>query len=560
MKENYEGHSAWLAWERTKADDADAVDAQPDEEATPEIVGKAASHLHAADPQNAGEAPPGAADPQPAVGPESCGDAGKLPAAEHATGTERLRAQVAMAHFAQDDAQEGGRYDAVAGAPASLETRVSHPTKAQATGCAVAGCRFADCLPCGHASEVVPATPIPCPAGGVQAGGVEAGADEGDPDARGEDGSDIIPGPWGLWKARSRAIIPLASEPGKFSYDFQAVHVLQQFRDSLTLPRRKGDLESWVGRCVRVFWPNDTVWYSADIIAWRPQTSTHILLYHTDDEEEELDLAAEERQRRIQWLPSTDSANWPPPPNPPIPLGRPPAARPLNGELHTSDHDPSAIQCNVRLDGTQSAERDMLGSGCNAAGSQVTQAKPENGCEPASTGDQLSSEAGHWGTAGASVPPPSGVTSVGWRVEVFWEEGDMWCKGVVEAFEENLNRYKIHFDDGDMQWVDSSMCPLRWLTPDARQEASEERSRVSERAARTAAEALTKAQAEAAQRAQNAPDVVDIICNGRRAQLLVRETAVIMENGNRVSPTEFERISGKGAAKKWKVCFSRIFE
>eukprot|EP00892_Ulva_mutabilis_P002229 jgi/Ulvmu1/12006/UM083_0019.1 len=366
-----------------------------------------------------------------------------------------------------------------------------------------------------------------------------------------EEGPEIVPGKWGVWKARSRVVVPLGSEPGKFSYEFRMLHVLTDVRNTLAQPRRKCDPASWVGRCVRVFWPDDGLWYSADVVAWRPQSGTHVLLYHADDEEEELDLVAEERQRRLQWLNGADSSSWPSPPHAPLPLGRPPAARMSNGG--TQAVTGGRAQSIRAYSGEAHVALEQAGRGLADAELVTMKAEArERVCD---------------GTAGPGVAgpqgrdaAPSGEAAVGWRVEVFWEEGDTWCKGMVEVFEEQLNRYKVHFDDGDLQWVDFSICPVRWLKANAQAEAAREREQAAAGAAEAAAEALARAQAEAAERARSAPAVVDVICNGRPAQLLVRETAIIMENGSRVSPTEFERLSGKGAAKKWKGSIRVRFE
>lgn len=46
--------------------------------------------------------------------------------------------------------------------------------------------------------------------------------------------------------------------------------------------------------------------------------------------------------------------------------------------------------------------------------------------------------------------------------------------------------------------------------------------------------------------------MVQIVCNAARGTFLTQRGAVLMSNGQTVSPTEFERIAGKAASKKWK--------
>ena len=54
------------------------------------------------------------------------------------------------------------------------------------------------------------------------------------------------------------------------------------------------------------------------------------------------------------------------------------------------------------------------------------------------------------------------------------------------------------------------------------------------------------------QRAAQAPDRVSVVCNAARGIFLTQRGAVLMSNGQTVSPTEFERFAGKAASKKWK--------
>lgn len=560
LKDNYEGHIAWLEWQRTQYEEDDADTAEDVDAGKPEnmdslapcgTAGDEASlrsqrETSAAATEDAQkvEGPGGAVDARLASG-KNCDRAAarreSMSEGVHAgaggqVGDQLVPGDTGVVADGRAAAREGDPEVRGAGEPAAPGSGPSTDGDMceQTVGVNGVACKAEQADGCAGPgnTEVVPA----------------ADTEPGKSGAGEEEGPEIVPGQWGVWKARTRAVVPLGSEPGRFSYEFRMVHVLTDVRNMLAQPRRKGEPASWVGRCVRVFWPDDGVWYSADVVAWRPQTGTHMLLYHADDEEEELDLAAEERQRRLQWLNGADSSSWPAPPQPPLPLGRPPVARSNNSGTQPScapaGQQPGLQGRPAIVSPTRDA-RGAVGAGSDAQLATV-----------AGDGDDRS-----WGAAAgptATGTPqgdaaPSGEAAIGWRVEVFWEDGDTWCKGLVEAFEQQLNRHKVHFDDGDMQWVDFSICPVQWLKADAGSEAAQERERTAAGAAEAAAEALAKAQAEAAERARTAPDVVDVVCNGRPAQLLVRETAVIMENGNRVSPTEFERLSGKGAAKKWKV-------
>ncbi|GIL98348.1 hypothetical protein Vretimale_3735, partial [Volvox reticuliferus] len=83
--------------------------------------------------------------------------------------------------------------------------------------------------------------------------------------------------------------------------------------------------EACVGHCCRIYWTGDSEWYDADVQVYDERTGLHFLWYHLDEATEWIDLGAEEREGRIQWLPyNVDPDEWPPPPPPPPPPPRPP--------------------------------------------------------------------------------------------------------------------------------------------------------------------------------------------------------------------------------------------
>ena len=47
------------------------------------------------------------------------------------------------------------------------------------------------------------------------------------------------------------------------------------------------------------------------------------------------------------------------------------------------------------------------------------------------------------------------------------------------------------------------------------------------------------------------PEQLDVVCNGRQAQLIVRSQRVLF-GGQEISASRFEQLCGKGDAKKWK--------
>jgi len=56
----------------------------------------------------------------------------------------------------------------------------------------------------------------------------------------------------------------------------------------------------------------------------------------------------------------------------------------------------------------------------------------------------------------------------------------------------------------------------------------------------------------AVQRAAQAPDRVRVVCNNALGTFFTQRGQVQMTGGQTVSPTEFERLAGKAASKKWK--------
>ncbi len=53
-------------------------------------------------------------------------------------------------------------------------------------------------------------------------------------------------------------------------------------------------------------------------------------------------------------------------------------------------------------------------------------------------------------------------------------------------------------------------------------------------------------------RRSDGPAAVAVCCNGLRGALDALRLVITLEGGKRVSPTEFERLAGKAASKKWK--------
>ncbi|KAG1679268.1 hypothetical protein FOA52_009298 [Chlamydomonas sp. UWO 241] len=149
-----------------------------------------------------------------------------------------------------------------------------------------------------------------------------------------------------------------------------------------------------VGHCVRMYWPDDDAWYVADVLSYDSATKAHTLWYHLDEENETLDVAKEEEESRVQWLPRCDASMWPLPPRPPVPPARTPQpATPREGT-------PAPAQAGDAVGGgaTTTAE----GVGATAAPA------PTDGAAAAAGGAAGSS--GQATTTAEPAPPPSEPT------------------------------------------------------------------------------------------------------------------------------------------------------
>jgi hypothetical protein len=167
---------------------------------------------------------------------------------------------------------------------------------------------------------------------------------------------------------------------------------------------------------------------------------------------------------------------------------------------------------------------------------------------------------------------PTGQAAVGWRVGLFRPEVGVYYYGMVMSFD--LTQHMVEFDDSVVEVVTLSKQRIDWV--------SEKGAEIS-----TAAQALHKAylqsrgellpspppaaagrQGAAGDAPQpggpaieqprqtgplpDAPKQVDVICGPNQAVFDCIRMAVMTQEGMLISPTEFERQSGKGCSKKWK--------
>jgi hypothetical protein len=501
LKDNWEGFRAWEAWVAAHASSGD------EGEPAPRMPGNAAEAAGC-------DAGAGAATAAAAAGLDGAAGGGSATDAAHTA------ADGSGALDATDTAADGSGAMDVDGSTEDALAEVREDTAQGSEATARVG---VEPVMNGQAQETQggkdEASGAPSPAAEGQSAAKEAKEKE-EPAAQRDATADIVTRPSGVWRARAHTLTPLGSEFGRFSYEFGAAVAIGALQAGQGALPDAADPLAVLGRALRLFWPADAAWYSADVVGWRPATRRHTVLYHDDDEEEELCLAEEEAAGRLQWLPGTSSADW-------VRVA-PPRARSAAGAAAAA-----AAQ-------TTTPAAALFASQATAAAPDA----PPSAAKPSVERPSMT-ETGE--------PIPMGAAGAGWRVEVFWEDTDTWFKGIVDSYDTSVERHRVVFDDGEHQWVDFGLYPVRWVKPDAREEAATARAEAATAARETAAKALAAAQAEAAERAQHAPEQVRVVCNGHHACLLVKDTTIVTDGGERMSPTEFERMSGKGAAKKWKV-------
>jgi hypothetical protein len=346
-----------------------------------------------------------------------------------------------------------------------------------------------------------------------------------------------------LWRVRESALKPLGSEPTTFSYEVASRHYVQALRGPKTVYRNT-DPASWVQCCLRIFWPDDDTWYSGEVLEYRPSDGKHRILYHDDEEEEWLDLSDEEANGRVQWLTAVSLEFWPPAP---IPVVR---AMPMPVAAPTPPTSPGSLQHTSSLTAAVAAATGVQGVG--AANGTVDAPDAEHHAP----GMRHVVDGVEWvqptmAESGDTIP--QGQAAVGWRLSVYWDSDSVWDLGIVENYDAGSGKHRILFDDSQQEWVDLALHAVRWHTPNGRDVAAAARAEFEKTAQARAAQALAEAQREAAAKAASAPASVAVVCNSLHGELLVKESVVRTERHGVVSPTEFERLAGKGSAKKWKV-------
>ena len=188
-----------------------------------------------------------------------------------------------------------------------------------------------------------------------------------------------------------------------------------------------------------MYWDGDSEWYTADVVAYDPSTVKHQVWYHLDEVLEWLNLAAEEKEGRIQWLPTSDASTWPLPPIMQLAAPAPPLqpAAPAGAD----NKDPEAAA---------------------ASAAKPPQLGPDGASRPA-----------------PPTPPSSGQDAVGWRVSLVLEDGEPGCSASGEAvanavsgrvldYNEENGLHLVGYEDGEEQWLmlDDEELQVSWTRPE----------------------------------------------------------------------------------------------
>ena len=170
--------------------------------------------------------------------------------------------------------------------------------------------------------------------------------------------------------------------------------------------------------------------------------------------------------------------------------------------------------------------------------------------------------------AGPQIPQRR--AAIGQRVAIWWEGDQIWYDGSIKGYTDEGCKHLIYYDDGEMEYLDLSQDRVFWKDLPGRvisplgSSRPEDALAKAEALAATAADgmlalaAAVDAAAAAAEPAAPAvprgpvPDTVPIVCNSSRAVFDVKRTIILLGEGRECTPTEFERLAGKGASKKWK--------
>lgn len=125
---------------------------------------------------------------------------------------------------------------------------------------------------------------------------------------------------------------------------------------------------------------------------------------------------------------------------------------------------------------------------------------------------------------------------------------------------EQLGKHHIQYDDGDEEWLDVSKEHVVWdssnwsqVEKDIDPPAADDEAHADESNPDLDIPPLDRPVNTKSQQS------ILIVCNRMEAEYKVNRMIVVLKDGSEMTPTEFERVAGKGASKKWKVRLNVLF-
>ena len=111
-------------------------------------------------------------------------------------------------------------------------------------------------------------------------------------------------------------------------------------------------------------------------------------------------------------------------------------------------------------------------------------------------------------------------------------------------------RHCLQYDDGDIEQLELGQEAVDWRPAAARSTPQPQGASPSE-AAGPSTPGPPSLGADG-KPTKDVPETVAVVCNDKRGMFDVKGMCIIMDGGRTVSATEFERLAGKAASKKWK--------
>ena len=116
-------------------------------------------------------------------------------------------------------------------------------------------------------------------------------------------------------------------------------------------------------------------------------------------------------------------------------------------------------------------------------------------------------------------------------------------QGTIMRYRETDGDHCVAFEDGHEEWIDLNSENVAW---------NAEESLFTLRRPRPDSSSQQMEEQEPPVSSSELPERIEVFCKEFSATFLVKEKMILSDQGLRMTPRDFERAAGKGAAKKWK--------